>query len=115
MNFITEKEEVTQELGVWAVPSSSVPGRPFEYDIYHSVSYHWRDSAVFVGAVTVTVPVPTGVNLLAKAHETLDLKEVNALESYTQRMAGIAQERKGLALLGYSPTTTDEDYIDVVS
>ena len=71
----TTQKTITQELQIWAVPRSTwhmenYPNdEPFTFEV--STSKPWESGAVHVHNVEVTLVVPAGIDLTAKAIETL--------------------------------------------
>lgn len=100
----TKTDTVTQEIGLWAIPKSDTRyGEfPFSYELY-GTNTHWRTGAIFVAMVTIQTLVPEGVDLMAKAHETLDKRQAAARTVYDDAMEQIAKDRQRLYMLAAPP------------
>ena len=102
--MITTEESVTGKVYVWAVPRSSYAiersedKRPFSYEI-KSEDYHYTTGAVKVHECTVTVKMPGGINLIAKAIETLEDAKVKARVEYMDRIKALEEQISNLKLL----------------
>lgn len=101
--MITEKEVVTGKVFVWAVPTPSYlkdkyGDRPFHYELNTS-DYSYVKGAVKVHEQEISVLVPAGINLVAKAIETLEDEKVKAREEYLKKIAEYQQQIDGLKLL----------------
>lgn len=97
----TSKTTVEKKGGIWALPKHEPkPGEfPFTYELSDSATYHWRNNAILVGEVTLSAEVPEGIDLFARAVETVSVKEAEALRQYNDTMRQLAEMRKSLLLL----------------
>lgn len=114
--MLTKKEPVTGNVYVWAIPQSkyaleqdsTLP--PFRYEIH--TGSPWQNGAVRVSEHEVTLTVPAGVNLLAAALETLELKKKEAFEAYAREVKQIDEQIAGLMLLSGPTTVEGDDFLE---
>lgn len=107
----TTKTTVEKKGGIWALPKyEPKPGEfPLTYELSDSATYHWRNNAILVSEVTITAEVPEGVDLFARAVETVSVKEAEALRQYNDTMRQLAEMRKSLLLLS-APAPAESEY-----
>ncbi len=88
---------------------------PFEYEITSSET-HWRDSAVRVHEFDVAGVVPSGIDLVMKAVETLRDKILKVQAVADKEIVKLEEQIKNLALIEYQPGTaiavTKDDEIE---
>lgn len=108
----TSKTTVEKKGGIWALPKHEPkPGEfPFTYELSDSATYHWRNNAILVGEVTLSAEVPEGIDLFARAVETVSVKEAEALRQYNDTMRQLAEMRQSLLLLS-APAPAEYDVI----
>lgn len=108
----TSKTTVEKKGGIWALPKHEPkPGEfPFTYELSDSATYHWRNNAILVAEVTLSAEVPEGIDLFARAVETVSVKEAEALRQYNDTMRQLAEMRQSLLLLS-APAQSDYDVI----
>lgn len=111
----TTKTTVEKKGGIWALPKyEPKPGEfPFTYELSDSATYHWRNNAILVSEVTITAEVPEGVDLFARAVETVSVKEAEALRQYNDTMRQLAEMRNSLLLLS-APVQEPESEYDIL-
>lgn len=100
----TVEQLVKQKFGLWALPNRDTEAGefPFKYEIYGTTT-HWNIHAIYVTEVEVSAMAPAGIDLMTKAHETLDKRQEDAKETYDRTMEGIAKDRQKLYLLEAPP------------
>ena len=108
----TSKTTVEKKGGIWALPKHEPePGEfPFTYELSDSATYHWSNNAILVGEVTLSAEVPEGIDLFARAVETVSVKEAEALRQYNDTMRQLAEMRQSLLLLS-APAPAEYDVI----
>lgn len=110
--MITQEEIVKGKVYVWAVPrskysiDSSEDKRPFSYEI-RADDYHYTQGAVRVHECEITVKMPGGINLVAKAIETLEDAKVKARQEYMDKISALQEQINNLKMLP-SPEPTKE-------
>lgn len=114
--MLTTKEPVTGTVYVWAIPrskydlESNPDATPFRYEICTNTP--WQNGAVRVSEHEVTLTVPAGVNLLAAALETLELKKKEAFDSYARQVRQIDEQIAGLLMLSGPSTVEGDDFLE---
>lgn len=114
--MLTKKEPVTGNVYIWAVPRGryEMEADPtinsFRYELH--TGSPWQSGAVRVSEHEVTLTVPAGVNLLAAALETLELKKKKAFESYAREIKQIDEQIAGLMLLSGPTTVEGDDFLE---
>ena len=101
-SIYTKAEKVTGTVAVWAVPkykSEMVDGEPpFRYEL--STGHVWTRGAVKVAEYdNVTLDVPAGVNLVARAIKTLEEEREKAHEDYLDKAKVVDEQIAELKLL----------------
>lgn len=104
-NFTTKDRSVTNTIYVWAIPNinGSADEEPFYLELRCASSKPWRDGAVCIYETEVSVVVPSGINLIAKALETLRAAKQEALAECEQRCQEIDKSIDKLLMLTYTP------------
>lgn len=101
MTYLTEETTVTGPVEVWAIPRREWEPEtdpPYHYEIRTGNPY--VKGAVRVHMVPdVTITIPAGVNLVAKAIETLTKERADAFEEYRQTAARVEKQIQQLVLL----------------
>ncbi len=105
MDYLTKLTEVTQDVSIWAVPNHNAEANqdPFTYELYTD-GKPWRDGAVKVNTLPVTLMVPAGLNLIQKAIETLKEAQDEVLKDANEKVAELEKRIGEFTLLTYSPT-----------
>ena len=108
----TSKTTVEHKGGIWALPKHEPkPGEfPFTYELSDKAAYHWNSRAILVSEVTLSAEVPEGIDLFARAVETVSIKEAEALRQYNDTMRQLAEMRQSLLLLS-APAPAEYDVI----
>jgi len=108
----TKETPVTGEVQIWAVPKTQhmmecerEEGNPhpvpFEFEIRTERS--WRDGAVKLHTVKITVTCPGGIDLLQSALNTLREEKEEERRKFERRMSELDQQIASLAMLEYIP------------
>lgn len=103
----TQSVNVAGKVSVWAVPttewerSNDPTLGVFRYEI--STGTVWQDGAVRVCDGDVSVPVPEGVDLLARAIETLEEKIDERRRVYMEDKKRLEDQISRLRLLEHNP------------
>jgi hypothetical protein len=110
----TKSEPVTGSIQIWAIPRSTYELTqnpelsPFTYQLCTSTP--WQTGAVRVSTHEVILYVPAGVNLLAAALETLELKKKEAFDYYARQVKEIDEQvQQLLRLAGPSHASPEEN------
>lgn len=101
MSYYTEATPVTGPVGIWAIPKGRYDPEdapPFSYRL--STEHLYAEGAVCVHTVdNVTLVVPPGINLVARAIETLEKERTNAFDRYIEIADRISLKVEQLKLL----------------
>lgn len=106
--MITKKEAVTGKVAVWALPASKweLQNNPqaevFKYVL--ATGDRWEQGAVKVQEYEISVVVPAGVDLLARAIATLQEQKEKVLGEAQRQATEIQQQINQLMLIGHEPT-----------
>lgn len=106
---ITEKRDVTGEVTIWAEVNpyrNHDEDPPFNYRIL-SGTHHYDDEAIKIITHEVTLPMPAGINLLAKAIETLEEAKAKKRETFNDEMLELNDKIKALQQIEYHPPQDD--------
>lgn len=99
----TKKTEFNQTVGVWAIPKTSfeIEQSPKAEPFYFQVQTNspWQNGAVKVHEENITITVPEGIDLTAKAIETLELAKAELYGSLKQQVADIDSQIKALTMI----------------
>lgn len=100
MSIYTKETKVTGPVSVWAVPNRyGEPGEePFTYEI--RTTSPWGSGSVEVNAYSITLVVPAGLNLIAKAIKTIEAAKKEASDEYLAKLRELDQRIDELKLLG---------------
>jgi len=94
----TKEEDVTQEVAVWAIPDKyEQTDKPFIFKL--STITPWEEGAVKVCTEQVTITVPEGINLMAKAVETLEGLKDEEVAEHNTRLANLDAQIQNLLRL----------------
>ncbi len=109
LNYLTTRQKVEGEISIWAVPKyNPEPGNdPFEYELFSGSTKPWRNGAVKVNTETIVVHLPGGLNLVAKAVETLREAQVEIRNEATKNVEELEQRIRELGLLTYQPASDE--------
>ena len=101
MDYLTKLTEVTQDISIWAVPNhDAAPDQdPFNYELFTVGSRPWRDGAVKVNTLPVTLMVPAGLNLIQKAIDTLKEAQDEVLKDAHEKVAELEKRIGEFTLL----------------
>jgi hypothetical protein len=97
---ITRAGEVTGEVGIWAVPRRDYEdddAPPFRYVL--RTGHCYESGAVKVTEHEVTLAVPAGINLVARAIKTLEDERAEALKRYLDVCNEVQAKTQKLLLL----------------
>jgi len=110
VDYLTKLTEVTQDISIWAVPNHNAePDQdPFDYELFTVGSRPWRDGAVKVNTLPVTLMVPAGLNLIQKAIETLKEAQDEVLKDAHEKVAELEKRIGEFTLLTHQ-TPSDAD------
>ena len=105
--YMTKASECTGTVSVFARPNDGYdPENPeskaFSYVLREGTS-HWNDRYVLVVSHEVTLGVPSGVNLVQKAVETLRNKIQEKKDELADDILKLEKEIAKLALITYIP------------
>lgn len=98
MSIYTKQETLSQDLDIWAVPTRE-DGFPFKYELRRQFDAPYERGSVMVNTVTLKYVVPGGINLLAKAIQTLEESKARAFQEYHTRAKEIDAQIEQLRLL----------------
>jgi len=110
----TKLQAVTGNVSIWAVPRYTVEegSSPFEYKFYTNDDKPWRDGAVNVITHEITLDVPEGVDLIAKAVETLEAAKAKVYETYLRETRELDQQIEKFVLLSYDgPAEEKQEFV----
>lgn len=104
--MLTKQTDVVGQISIWAVPKSNPePGEePFEYELYSEYASPWKQGAVKVNTLAVTLTVPAGLNLIQKAVETLKEAQDELRKECVEKVEKLEDRIKELALLTHQPS-----------
>jgi len=108
----TKNTTFTQTVGVWAIPKSSYQieqnpdAEPFDFQVQTGMA--WQNGAVKVHEEPITITVPEGINLTAKAIETLELAKAELYGSLKEQIKEIDNQIRTLSLLEH--ITPEEEF-----
>lgn len=119
----TENTPVEGVVQIWAEPKSQwkmdrdeeetgLQQFPFEYTLRTSAPY--GTSNVMVHEVPMTLHVPAGINLLAKAVETLNAAIVEERKTSALRVADLQEKANRLLMLEFKDVTPPEESMESV-
>ncbi len=114
MNYLTKDTEVKGDISIWAVPrrGAEPDEDPFEYELFTEGNKPWRDGAVKVNTLPVTLMVPAGLNLVQKAVETLKEAQNEILKDANEKVAELEARIGELALLTHQEPPNDDRTVD---
>lgn len=100
MDILTQRTPVTGEITIWAIPNLDDDAeQPFRYELKGPGERAWASGAVKVNSQTVTLHVPEGLNLVAKAIDTLKEAQDEVRKDAAEKVASLEQRIGELALL----------------
>ncbi len=114
-NFFTNKKQVTGEISVWAFPrtewerdqaAKEGDNSPFKYELRTDSPYD--DEAIKVCTDTITIRMPSGIDLLGKIIETLKEKKEHTKNIANIRIAALEEKMNSLLMLA-SPDNIGEN------
>lgn len=103
----TKREKVSGTAAVWALPRTeweieqSDDGRPFRYTIKTETA--WQDGAVKVCEFDAETYIPEGLDLVAKAIETMQEKIETIQKRAEQEVGDLITQISSLRLLEHQP------------
>lgn len=105
--MITKKEAVTGKVAVWAIPTSSWERKAedspvFRYEIKTNEAY--QPGAVKVQEYEISLVVPAGLDLLARAVATLQEQQKRVLADAQKAATELQDQINQLLLIGHEPT-----------
>lgn len=108
-NIYTKRTPVTGEVDVWAIPNpyAEEGELPFKYEL--RLDKPWQTGAVRVTSESITITVPAGINLIAKAVETLKEAKEDAHESYVRETQRLDERIQHLLMLTGPTVGGDSD------
>ena len=113
----TDFEKVTATVQIWAIPQSkwaleNQPDLPlFYYDL--RVGKCYTDGAVHVADHEVTLEVPEGIDLTARAVDTLIAEQQRTRAEAEVRVVELQEQINGLLLIEHKPDLQVVDVLDV--
>ncbi len=102
-----EKQTVTGEIGLWAVPRDPAyveAGEcPFNFEICMYTANHWKKGAICVASQQVEMLVPTNIDFRGKAVETLEAAIEQVQAEATKQVAELKAQINNLLMLTHQP------------
>jgi len=109
------KISVEGSIYVWAWPKNpdydDMEGGMWHFELQHSGSYHWRTGAICIYEQKAVVHVPEGIDLLAKAVETVEAKMAQAKVDYDVKIVELQRELNGLLQLTHQSDAIEGELV----
>jgi hypothetical protein len=104
MSHYTKMTPITRTIKIWAIPNSfPEPGEdPFTFEV--RTDRPWATGAVMIHEEDITVTIPAGINLIAKAVETLEHAKRETTDAYIRDLKDLDKRIDDLKLIGYTPS-----------
>jgi len=109
MNHYTKLTPITRTIKIWAIPKSfPEPGEePFTFEV--RTDRPWATGAVMIHEEDVTLIIPAGINLIAKAVETLEQAKREKTDDYVRDLKDLDRRIDDLKLLTHMTEEVADD------
>ena len=104
MSYYTKRTPITRTIKIWAIPKSypEEGEEPFTFEI--RTDRPWATGAVMIHEEEVTLVIPDGINLIAKAVETLEAAKREKTDDYVRDLKDLDRRIDDLKLISYTPS-----------
>ena len=107
-----EKQTVSGDIGLWAVPRDPAyvePGEnPFSFEICMYTANHWKKGAICVASQQVEMLVPTNIDFRGRAIDTLEAAIVQVQAEAAKEIATLKTQINNLLMLTHQPSDEPE-------